>query len=1506
MKTSIISKLRSMFRIGTMALTTLALWPVASHAADIFWSGPTASYTNAVDWIGGVVPAAGDNAINTNGLGNVVQINVGNLDWTVNDLSAGGGAGASGAIAQNGQTVTVNGWLHIGDGLNSVGTYTLNSGTLNVPNGQLFLCEAPGSIATLNINGGTINKAGDTFRIADGGWNGSGARTGTVNQVSGTVECNSELWIGQTFPGVGFYNLSGGTINLHNWTVVGRGGGSGTFVMTGGAINKDGNGHFIIGSEDGGASSGTFNHSAGAITDQNEYWIGNGGTATGTNNISGIASVTVNNWVAVGRGGFGVLNMSGGSLTKTGNSGNHFLLAAFGNTGIINQTGGVITSTASDTWVGESGTGTWNLEAGTANLAVVHICRNATAVGTLNLDGGVLTASEVTTGNAGGFSTLNLNGGTLSPTANSGNFLHDVYQVLVGPGGAIFDTAGFDITVPEALVANGGGLTKNGAGTLTLSGANGYTGTTAVNAGKLITTAASSGGGNYTLANGAGLGVIVQSANAQLNAASVTLATSTAASIDFDLGAFGNPTLAPLNASGTLAVNGAITVNIADGLSQLGQFPLIKYGSRTGSGSFIAGSLPIGVVASIVTNVPNSSIDLNITIVNTPRWDGQDPSGPGNWDIGLTTNWVNAGTGAATTFNNGNPVMFDDNALGTTTVKLVTTVTPASVTATNNNLAYTLTGSGKISGSTGLTKQGTNALAIVNTGGNNYTGRTMLSGGTLGVTNLANGGSPSAIGASSANPTNLVFTGGTLSYSGPAITINRGYSSIGTGGGAIDTVNNLTLSGPANADGGEFRKTGSGQLAYTGVGSNSLAGYLTTGSRYRVAVGPVLLDGSAGGQSNYMRNLSLGLSDGNDSALILTNTILDVRNGFTVGDHNNATATLTLYNSTLYHRGNGNAFDIGDNNGNPCSGVVIQNASTFNADGEIWVGQTPNGVGSYSLNGGIINLHNWLAVGRAGSHGTFNMTGGTFNKDGNGAFIAAGTGAGNNGFFSVGTFNQSAGTINSSSEYWLAENNGTEGTNNISGTAVINLSNWMSIGRGGHGVINFSGSVINKTGGGNFIVGDGGNGYFNQTGGALNINSEFWIAQSGSGTGQFDLSAGTVTNNSWLAVGREGGHGTLNISGGSMTKQGGGNISITHGGGATGTINQTDGSFTCAAGETWIGEDSGPGIWNISGGTATLGYVQLARNASASGTLNLNGGTFAATEITTGSSGSSTLNFNGGTLLAASGANVNFLHDLTTANVMSSGATINSGTSVINISQALLDGGGGGGLTKNGVGTLRLNGFNTYTGATLVSAGTLGGTGAIAGPVTVAPGATLAPGVSVGTLTVNNSVTLGGTTVMEISKDGGVPASDLLAVSGNLAFGGTLTVVVTGTNTLAYNDTFNLFDWGTRSGTFATTNLPAGYSWDTSQLNVDGTIRVLAVVPPKVNRPTVVGGNLILTGVGGPPGSGYTWLTSTNVVALLSTWTTNFTGVFDGSGGFSNAFPINTTERARFFRLRTP
>jgi hypothetical protein len=73
-----------------------------------------------------------------------------------------------------------------------------------------------------------------------------------------------------------------------------------------------------------------------------------------------------------------------------------------------------------------------------------------------------------------------------------------------------------------------------------------------------------------------------------------------------------------------------------------------------------------------------------------------------------------------------------------------------------------------------------------------------------------------------------------------------------------------------------------------------------------------------------------------------------------------------------------------------------------------------------------------------------------------------------------------------------------------------------------------------------------------------------------------------------------------------------------------------------------------------------------------------------------------------------------------------------------------------------------------------------------------------------------------------------------------------------------------------------------------------------------VNAPRISGGNLILTGAGGTPGGSYNWLTTTNLALPLKAWTTNTSGVFNGTGAFSNAIPINPSQPAGFFVLEIP
>jgi autotransporter-associated beta strand protein len=151
------------------------------------------------------------------------------------------------------------------------------------------------------------------------------------------------------------------------------------------------------------------------------------------------------------------------------------------------------------------------------------------------------------------------------------------------------------------------------------------------------------------------------------------------------------------------------------------------------------------------------------------------------------------------------------------------------------------------------------------------------------------------------------------------------------------------------------------------------------------------------------------------------------------------------------------------------------------------------------------------------------------------------------------------------------------------------------------------------------------------------------------------------------------------------------------------------------------GVDSGNGTFNQNGGSVTFysdagltvggsGHLALGEGLSRSGTYtyNLNGGTLTVPEIT-GHSGTGTFNFNVGVLVAA-GSTAALIHDLTAADVMVGGGTINANGQAVTISQSLLHDASGpaldGGLTYTG-GTLTLSGTNSYTGTTYVNGSTL-------------------------------------------------------------------------------------------------------------------------------------------------------------------------------------------------------
>lgn len=114
-----------------------------------------------------------------------------------------------------------------------------------------------------------------------------------------------------------------------------------------------------------------------------------------------------------------------------------------------------------------------------------------------------------------------------------------------------------------------------------------------------------------------------------------------------------------------------------------------------------------------------------------------------------------------------------------------------------------------------------------------YTGITTLSGGTLAVTSMADGGEPSTIGAASAAAGNLVFDGGILDYvSSTPASSDRLFTLTPNGGTILVTGN------------GGLNLTGTGAVGLTGPGPRQLTlfGSNTGSNTFAASLGDVDVD----------------------------------------------------------------------------------------------------------------------------------------------------------------------------------------------------------------------------------------------------------------------------------------------------------------------------------------------------------------------------------------------------------------------------------------------------------------------------------------------------------------------------------------------------------------------------------------------------------------------------------------------------------------------------------------
>lgn len=511
-------------------------------------AGNSALGTGTFTINGGTINNTSGGAV-TVGTNNAMVWNANFIYGGTNDLNLGTGGvtlSATRTITTNGSgTLTVGGEIGgTGFGLVKNGTGTLSlsgqstfTGALNVSDGVLRLLGAVNALNTANIGQVTIGDTANLNAILT-------IEGGTLNATKNT---SPSIAVGSIANSRGFVKMSSGSISTTSEFHLGRGAGSfAALSMSGGTITSGS--WFVVGFNN---DRAIFNQTAGDVfVNSNRMTIGAGGTGSiGVYNLSGAAT-------------FSALSGSGGMF------------------------------------VGENGVGILNLSGSAAvNLAANGLImgQNAGSSGIVNLLGGTLTTNRVIRVN--GAALFNFNGGTLKANATNTTFMTGLTNAFVYAGGAKIDTAGFDITVGQALLApNGSGVSSiavagGGAGyvdtpVVVISGGSG-TGATAVATvvnGVVTGFTITNPGTGYV--DGDVLTVTLHGGGATTAASAGTVAFSSNTSGGFTKSGAGVLTLSGVNtytggttilegtlalgAAGVLADAGAVTVNGASAALDIG------------------------------------------------------------------------------------------------------------------------------------------------------------------------------------------------------------------------------------------------------------------------------------------------------------------------------------------------------------------------------------------------------------------------------------------------------------------------------------------------------------------------------------------------------------------------------------------------------------------------------------------------------------------------------------------------------------------------------------------------------------------------------------------------------------------------------------------------------------------------------------------------------------------------------------------------------------------------
>ena len=790
-------------------------------------------------------------------------------NWTNNSsntLTVSGAVGGSGSanLTLNGTGTVI---LSSASGNTYAGSTTISSGVLQL--GSALAVQ--NSTLAVNVNNGLTfgSVVGGTFTV--GGLAGSGnvaltdlvanpvtlqvGNNGTSNTYAGNLSGNGGL----TVLG-GTQVLSGG--NTYNGTTTVSG--SGTLTLADGSLAAASASFTNVSV----GSSGTFNVDAGVtlgslsapvtLTDNGATTFSNGTQSLATlNGTSGTASLALQNSTALTVSGGGAF---AGAITDGGSG-----------AGSLTVTGSTLTLSGASTYSG--GTNVQN--------------------GTLILTGSLASTGAVTLGNSGTSGLFQLGSGSSSvnqtvaslTTSGSGHA-----NAVVG-GASALSTLTVNNSSPDSYsgVLGGSGtnqnnlaLTLSGDGTLTLGGANTYSGPTAV-----------TGGG--TLQNGVN--------NALPTGTVLTLSNSSS----YDLAGF-SQTIAALNDDGT-------TSNVVTNSGAGGSNLLTLSGTNSSSNpvnSTFAGTIQDGSATTALTvNAPST---VTVTLSGASTYSGTTTISGGTLTLSgslaaANASFTNVSVGSSGTFN------------VTSTATLGSAGAPATLT---NNGATTFSNAAQslatLNGTSGTASLALNGTTLSISGGGAFAGA--ITNGTSGTGSLAVTGSTLTLsGASTYSGATNVQNNGTLVLSGTsaalgttAVTVASGATfSAQPGSGSNTLAGSLTLSDGSNfnmTDGsiGTFKITGSGtalsvgsstgtaltfELGSGNAGTDTIAvtnGTVAVGSvAGTVTISPLTLTSLVPGNYNLITAPAGGFAgSGPNNFTLLTTSLIAGGNSY----------ALTLNNST--------------------------------------------------------------------------------------------------------------------------------------------------------------------------------------------------------------------------------------------------------------------------------------------------------------------------------------------------------------------------------------------------------------------------------------------------------------------------------------------------------------------------------------------------------------------------------------------------------------------------------